>query len=73
MSGLILEPSISGGTADWIPIPRCAEELSVSSKTVRRMITRGEIEARRFGPRLIRVNLASLERAGQPLQYTEAS
>ncbi len=54
-------------SADWISIARAAAEKSVSVKTIRRMIARGEIEARRFGPRLIRVNRASLENAGRPI------
>lgn len=50
-----------------VSVDRAAAIKGVSTKTIRRMIARGEIEARRFGPRLIRVNLASLEQAGQPI------
>lgn len=57
----------SGTSADWVPIAHAAAARAVSIKTIRRMIARGEIEARRFGPRLIRVSLASLEQAGQPI------
>ncbi|WP_168429353.1 excisionase family DNA-binding protein [Microbacterium sp. K24] len=46
-----------------------SEQFKLSKDTIRRMITRGEIEAKRFGPRLIRVNLTSIESAGRPLQY----
>lgn len=53
----------------WVPIPEAAEHFSLSPDTVRRMITRGEIEARRFGRRLIRVKLEAIEAAGRPLQY----
>ena len=53
--------------AEWISIARAAEAQSVSIKTIRRMVARGEIEARRFGPRLIRVNRAALENVGQPI------
>ncbi|MEV8171069.1 helix-turn-helix domain-containing protein [Microbacterium sp. NPDC077486] len=53
----------------WGTIDDGAHEFKVSPDTIRRMITRGEIEAKRFGPRLIRVNLASIEAAGRPLQY----
>ena len=52
----------------WVPIPEAAEHFSLSPDTVRRMIARGEIEARRFGRRLIRVKLDSIEAAGRPLQ-----
>jgi excisionase family DNA binding protein len=52
----------------WVTIPEAAEYIGVSTKTIRRWITRGTIEARRFGPRLIRVNLASLDSSGRPLE-----
>lgn len=53
----------------WIPIDQASAYLSVSPDTIRRMITRGEIAAMRFGPRLIRVDLDSIEANGRPLQY----
>lgn len=56
--------------SDWGTIQEAADRYKVSAKTIRRMITRGQIEAKRFGPRLIRVNLASLEQAGRSLQYS---
>lgn len=65
MSGFTLDPARPD--QDWIPISRAAAARAVSTKTIRRMIARGEIEARRFGPRLIRVSLASLEQAGRPI------
>lgn len=40
----------------------------VSDKTIRRMISRGEIYAERVGPRLIRVDLNSI--VGMPLAAT---
>ena len=46
-----------------------ADYLKVSTKTIRRYITQGLIEAERVGPRLIRVNLASLDNLGRSLQY----
>ena len=54
---------------EWVTTANAAERYKLSERTIRRMISRGEIEARRFGPRLIRVNLESLANAGQPLQY----
>lgn len=53
-----------------ITIKAAAEYLAVSTQTVRKMIARGEIRAERLGPRLIRVDAASLDRAGRSLQYT---
>ena len=53
----------------WGSIRDAADRKKVSTYTIRRMISRGEIEAVRFGPRLIRVNLASLDQAGRSLQW----
>jgi hypothetical protein len=41
----------------------------ISVWTIRRYISQGLIQAERVGPRMIRVNLASLEHLGRPLQY----
>lgn len=57
----------------WGTVKEAAELRKVSVKTIRRYITAGLIEAERFGPRLIRVNLASLDRVGKPLQYMGGS
>lgn len=54
--------------SEWGSLQEAADHCEVSTKTIRRMISRGEIEAVRFGPRLIRVNLARLDEAGRPLQ-----
>lgn len=54
---------------NWGTIASAALLLKVSEKTIRRRITDGEIHAERFGPRLIRVDLNSLDRSGRPLQY----
>lgn len=51
----------------WVPITEASRCISVSEDTIRRMISRGEIEARRFGPRLIRVNLDSILSSAHPL------
>lgn len=53
----------------WGTIADAAAFLKVNPRTIRRMITRGDIYAERVGPRLIRVDLASLDRIGKPLQY----
>ena len=55
----------------WGTMDDAAAEIKVDRATIRRMITRGEIEAKRFGPRLIRVNISSLLRAGRDLQWRE--
>lgn len=53
----------------WGTIQEAADHKRVSPKTIRRYITQGLIEAERFGPRLIRVNLTSLDHVGRSLQY----
>lgn len=55
----------------WLTIPETAEVLKLSERTVRRMISSGEIDARRLGSRSVRVNAASLLPAnvGKPLAF----
>lgn len=48
-------------------IAEAADLLQVSPKTVRRYIAAGRLTAVRIGPRLVRVELASLERLGRPI------
>lgn len=60
-------PALSAPASQWVTIALAAEFFAVSEKTIRRRISDGSIEARRFGPRLIRVNLTSLASAGRPL------
>ena len=54
-------------------VNQTAEILGVNPRTVRRMIARGEIQARRVGPRLIRVNLDSLNDVGRTMQHIGAA
>ncbi|TFB92880.1 DNA-binding protein [Cryobacterium sp. HLT2-28] len=53
--------------AEWGTIREAATRRAVSTKTIRRYIARGLVQAERFGPRLIRVNLASLDAVGHSL------
>ena len=53
----------------WPTIRSAAVQYGMSEKTIRRRISEGTLEARRFGPRLIRINPASLERWGNSVQY----
>ncbi|SIR56231.1 DNA binding domain-containing protein, excisionase family [Microbacterium sp. RURRCA19A] len=48
-----------------ISVEETAGTLGVSTKTVRRMISRGVLEARRIGPRLLRVPVAGLAQTGR--------
>lgn len=60
-------------TACWGTIADASALFKLSPDTIRRMIGREEIEAKRFGPRLIRVNLASIESAATPLRYADGA
>ncbi|WP_314431870.1 helix-turn-helix domain-containing protein [Microbacterium lacticum] len=51
----------------YVSIEQAAEALGVSARTVRRRISDGTLEARRVGPRLIRVPEHALTAAGRPL------
>jgi excisionase family DNA binding protein len=53
----------------WITMAEVSERYSLSTHTIRRMISRGEIEARRLGPRLIRVNETSMLENSQALTH----
>lgn len=55
-------PSIfnPGNLPPYITIARAAELLDASVDTIRRMKARGEIRARKFGPRTLRIETASL-------------
>lgn len=39
-----------------------AADMNVSTRTLRRMISRGELTGYRFGPRMIRIDLDELDR-----------
>lgn len=56
----------------FISIAEAANHLGVSTKTIRRRIADGTLVARRIGPRLIRVDAASLEAIGRPLTVARA-
>ena len=57
-------PRDLSGTVQSVALTR-----NVSTKTVRRWITDGLIYAERVGPRLIRIDVNSLDNIGRPLQY----
>jgi len=56
----------------WLSIADAADRLGVSTKTIRRYIAAGTIRAERVGPRLIRIDVASLDALGKPLAWVEA-
>lgn len=53
--------------SSWGTIADAAARKQVSVKTVRRWIAAGLVTAERIGPRLIRVDLDSLDMAGRTL------
>lgn len=58
--------------SDLISIDEAAAHLGVSTKTVRRRISDGTLKAVRIGPRLIRIDAASLACIGRPLAVAKA-
>ena len=54
----------------WVSVTQAAEVKGVSARTMRRYITSGLVYAERIGPKLIRIDLASLEALGTRLQYS---
>lgn len=56
----------------WGSVSDAALYMGVSTKTIRRRITDGTIKAKKFGPRLIRVDMSSLEDSGRPLTWNAA-
>lgn len=61
-------PAPQTNEGHWVTIPAAAEYYSVDPKTIRRMAFSGELIARRFGPRLIRIWLShDIRLVGQPL------
>ena len=58
---------VDAPAAEWGTLQEAAARRTVSVRTMRRYITQGLVQAERFGPRLIRVNLTSLNTAGRAL------
>jgi len=51
----------------YITIQHAADRLSVSTKTIRRMIARSQLRAYRVGDRLIRIDVESLDALARPV------
>lgn len=56
----------TGAPSSYLTVAQTAHNLNCSPDTVRRMISRGELRALRFG-RLIRIAVSDLQRAGRPV------
>lgn len=48
----------------WCSMEEAAQILGVSVKTIRRRIADGTLVAKRFGPRILRVDRTSVQAAG---------
>lgn len=55
----------------FVGIPEAATYLDVTTKTVRRMIARGQLEAYRLGDRLIKIRIADLDALMTPVGGAE--
>lgn len=51
----------------WLSIASIAARFEVDAKTVRRWVSSGQVDARRFGPKLLRISVASVLRFSRPL------
>jgi excisionase family DNA binding protein len=59
--------SIGTRLPKWAPVQQTATYLGVDERTVRRYIASGRLDARRIGPRLIRVDRDSVEKMMRPV------
>jgi len=55
-----------------LPLQQVAEETACSVSTLRNLISRGDLPALRFGPRLIRVRRRDLDAVLKPYQGGQA-
>ena len=51
----------------YITVAQTAEHIGVTERTVRRYIAEGRITGVRIGPKMIRVEAASLDRLAKPM------
>ena len=63
--------AVPSQASQWLTIAGAATSIGVSTKTIRRWIASGLVEADRMGPKLIRVKAASLDKLGRSLQYVD--
>ena len=59
---------MSEQTKHWYSIKEAADYYGVNPWTIRKMIDRGELKARRISDRVIRINARDLTKAGQPVE-----
>lgn len=51
----------------WFTQREAAEYLGVTDRTIRNMIRRGDLSARRLGKRAVRIDVADLDKALRPI------
>ena len=59
---------MSEQTKHWYSIKEAADYYGVNPWTIRKMIDRGELKARRISDRVIRINARDLTKAGTPVE-----
>lgn len=57
----------------WADLEQAAAYFHCSTRTVRRMISRGEITGYRVGPRMVRVDLGELDTLARPIPAGDAA
>lgn len=65
-------PSSPAGAPTWGTLNDAADHLRLSVRTVRRMVSRGEVDARRFGNQ-IRVDMTTIDGAGSSVVWQPAA
>ena len=58
---------MSSKTQDFISIAEAAVRLDLSERTIRRMIVRGDLPARRIHKRTVRIPVAALASVGEKI------
>ena len=59
---------MSDSTKHWYSIREAADYYGVNPWTIRKMIDKGELKARRISERVIRINARDLAKAGKPVE-----
>jgi excisionase family DNA binding protein len=57
----------------YITINAAAERLSCHPKTVRRLVSAGQLTAFRVGPRMLRLDVAEIDKVLRPVPTVKAS
>jgi excisionase family DNA binding protein len=68
----IVPLNTGAGSNQLLSLAQVAEETSCSVSTLRNLISRGDLPALRFGPRLIRVRRRDLDAVLKPYQGGQA-